>query len=264
MINIRRNVFETNSSSSHSISICQDSNGVLDTIACDPDGTITIRGGWFGREWEAYNDPMVKASYCLSDCKGFESQQNMLREVIQEHTGCKEVIFVVDDDSYVGHNTTGCTNVAFDDKENLKSLLFNPRSFIFSGSDESSPPPNFYDAGKDITYRYQLEVDGTDLVYKFEDTPDRTVLELALNCIMDRHKSNRYADCCDPNSDSNLSYVPYYRQGINGNKISSFTKLSQGIVILYNLESKYVDKGNKYIGEKVVKTLELYFRIVPI
>ena len=49
MKNIRYNVYETNSSSSHSISISANTTGILDTIECNDDGVIFITGKYFGR-----------------------------------------------------------------------------------------------------------------------------------------------------------------------------------------------------------------------
>jgi hypothetical protein len=48
-INIRHGVFETNSSSCHSISISEDSGGLLDVIYPNNDGIIELEGGEFGK-----------------------------------------------------------------------------------------------------------------------------------------------------------------------------------------------------------------------
>lgn len=44
MKNIRNGVFETNSSSSHSISILNNCNGMYDTICPNDDGNIILEG----------------------------------------------------------------------------------------------------------------------------------------------------------------------------------------------------------------------------
>jgi len=50
---IRQSVFETNSSSAHSISLGKDTGKqfLLDTLYPDQNGTITLTGGEFGWDW---------------------------------------------------------------------------------------------------------------------------------------------------------------------------------------------------------------------
>ncbi len=67
MKNIRNNVFETNSSSSHSIVISR-SNKCKDTIELNNDGCIVLTGGEFGWDWEMYHFAEDKANYCAIDC----------------------------------------------------------------------------------------------------------------------------------------------------------------------------------------------------
>ncbi len=61
MQQIRKSVFETNSSSTHSISI--DSHGDIELITPDDDGYIYIDIGQFGWEEETHHDFATKASY---------------------------------------------------------------------------------------------------------------------------------------------------------------------------------------------------------
>lgn len=74
MRKIRKGVFETNSSSSHSICI-DDKTFILDTLIPDADGVITIKAGQFGWEWKKYNDAKAKASYCLTGTLYVEDRQ---------------------------------------------------------------------------------------------------------------------------------------------------------------------------------------------
>jgi hypothetical protein len=262
--NIRHNIFETNSSSSHSISISDSSDGILDTIVCDDNGVITIIGDGFGREWAAYNDPITKASYCVSDQRDNEAALTILKEVIQEHTGCAIVNLVIDSNSYVDHESAGNSNDAFVDRNTLKRFIFDPKSYVFTGSDETTPPPNFYDVG-DVNFTLQLEIDGTDLVFKFEDQPSPADLRDAIDCIMDRHPLNKYCFIYnDEDETQSLDYLPFKMSDISGNIYSSLDKIDQGIIILFNRKSVYEDKTNRFLGYSILETKEVNFRIVPI
>src|SRR5579885_45905 len=98
MKNIRNKVFETNSSSSHSISIYNATKGLYDTITPDSNGVITLTGGEFGWEWEKYNDAITKANYAAVFALGDQQMTDMLVQVIKDHTGAKEVEITCSDD----------------------------------------------------------------------------------------------------------------------------------------------------------------------
>jgi len=159
----RQGAFETNSSSSHSITI-NDKNVLLDSITPDANGVITLYGGEFGWEYAKYTDPITKANYCAIDAQHNEEMINMLREVIMEHTGAKDVVikFSTDwnspDHSYIDHQSMGTSNTAFVSKDQLKNFIFNVKSVLYTGNDNDSGPPNFYDEDVDsMTYYVSLE-----------------------------------------------------------------------------------------------------------
>ena len=146
MKNIRNNVFETNSSSSHSITIA-DSGELLDTIYPDENGIITLSGGEWGCEVDDYNDADTKANYCAVDALYHFTEEfcnhtllTMLIDVIKEHTGAKEVIIEASVDydngnSNIDHQSVGTSLDAFADKETLKRFLFNPESYLYTDND---------------------------------------------------------------------------------------------------------------------------------
>lgn len=138
---IRRNVFETNSSSTHSISIVG-SEGMYDTILPDKKGNILLEGGKFGWEEMEYTDSLTKANYCAVDNIYNEDRLNMLKEVIKEHTRCNEVIILANKDSYdnpcysyIDHQSAGISSEAFTSKENLKNFIFGKNSVLFTDND---------------------------------------------------------------------------------------------------------------------------------
>ena len=134
MKQIRRNVFETNSSSTHSISIV-DTKGMYDTILPDEDGNIVLEGGEFGWEIKEYSDPLTKANYCAIDNEDNQDRLDMLIEVIKEHTNCKEVIIKSLEDSYIDHQSAGNSDEAFWNKESLRIFLFSPSSTLYTDND---------------------------------------------------------------------------------------------------------------------------------
>lgn len=126
----RQSTFETNSSSTHSISISSDTN-LLTTIPHN--GTIILTGGEFGWERAEYNDALTKANYCALDTRNFEEKRKMLVEVLKEHTGANEIVFQLE--GYIDHQSHGTTEMAFKDKETLKLFIFNPVSVLETSND---------------------------------------------------------------------------------------------------------------------------------
>ena len=149
MKNIRQKVFETNSSSTHSISISNVTNGVYDTIIPDKKGNIYLTGGEFGWEEESYTDPTIKAIYCAIDIKAdiadtstqVNKHKKMLTKVICEHTGAKKVIFDFSTDynakkySYIDHQSEGTSLEAFASEKALKDFIFGPESVLTTDND---------------------------------------------------------------------------------------------------------------------------------
>lgn len=167
MKKIRHNVFETNSSSTHSLSINDDSI-LLDTIIPDEYGIVTINGGEFGWEWEKFNDAYTKASYALTGVLYVEDREtalSTLHDVIREHTLAEVVELVLDTtkenyDVYIDHQSVedGEMNNLLFDKTRLHNFIFNKNSWLFLGNDNSSAPNKFYDT-KEKVYKYKLVFD---------------------------------------------------------------------------------------------------------
>ncbi len=140
METIRRSVFETNSSSSHSI-VINDSATDFTSMIPDKDGNIVFTGGEFGWEQENYNDPWTKANYCAIDQQDNHANINMLKEVIKEQTGAKKVLFDFDTDynekkeSYIDHQSAGTSDEAFASKETLKKFIFGKGSVLYTDND---------------------------------------------------------------------------------------------------------------------------------
>jgi len=132
MKTIRHSAFETNSSSTHSICVNWDTK-VFESITPDKDGNIVLEGGEFRWEIENYSDPLTKANYCALDVDGNDEWMFMLREVITEHTGAKDVILKLA--GYIDHQSLGTSHEAFESKEKLKAFIFGDGSVLETDND---------------------------------------------------------------------------------------------------------------------------------
>jgi len=178
MNTIRKGVFETNSSSTHSISLEQGNE--WDTIEANDYGVIQLVEKSFGWEWQMYNDARTKAEYCLAD----KVDKDLLREVIQEFTGC-EVEFISSGSEWysgVDHQSSGTVRNKLYTKEELTNFIFNKSSLLFTGNDNDGAPYNFYDSsGK----KYNWELYLNDEVFKFEEYPMKEEIEDILDTYLE-------------------------------------------------------------------------------
>ncbi len=180
---IRQKVFETNSSSAHSLSLglSESKDFVFDSLYPDEEGNIILTGGEFGWEYEKYNDALTKANYAaVSTFYGLDP--DLLKEVILEQTGANDVILNIssDDDSpnwsYIDHQSVGnCPRT----KDELRDFIFNKNSWLFTGNDNQTPAPNFYEVEKYYNKENGVEVEPVAYKYQivFED-PSLKVMNL--------------------------------------------------------------------------------------
>jgi hypothetical protein len=139
---IRKKVFETNSSSSHSISISEDDkNFLLDYMIPDDTGTIELVGGEFGWEWERYTDAETKANYFALDNFNDREALQDLADIITEQTGAKRVLLNIS--GYIDHQSVGTTRCL--SKAQIKNFIFNKKSILYTGNDNSDAPSGFYE-----------------------------------------------------------------------------------------------------------------------
>jgi hypothetical protein len=206
---MRINVFETNSSSQHSVSIASvEKEYVLDTsfIPNEQDGNIYLNGDEFGWNFDYFNDALTKANYCAEYSKNKEYETEMLKEVIQEQTGANDVIIKCE--GYIDHQSDDVASEAFSSKENLRNFIFNLNSWLFTGNDNSEHPFNFHDVpeykGEKIIknfYDYQLKVEGINTEdYKFKKYPNDLQLQEAISHLFSKLKYKEskgiyYEDC---------------------------------------------------------------------
>lgn len=140
MKQVRHKVFETNSSSTHSISISTNNPVTMDTLYVDETGTVIIYPGEFGWEVEEYTDAQTKASYCYTYCKNYNLDKlDMLTCVLMYQTGAKNVHYVTLEgsypDGYIDHQSIDVCNIAFEDDETLRMFIFNRSSVLRTDND---------------------------------------------------------------------------------------------------------------------------------
>jgi len=195
MRNIRKSVFETNSSSSHSIHI-DNETALLDTsLLPNEDGSVVLTGKEFGWDWLRFNDAITKANYCAIPASGVSSEH--LKQAIIEQTGAKTVTYEGKEDydvngdgsfySYIDHDSHGVAS-ELNDVEKVKNFIFNPNCWLVTGNDNSSHPNNLFDFPKtgsdgqvnEIEYRYQIEVEGIKEYPKFKSRPKKSEVEDAI------------------------------------------------------------------------------------
>ena len=159
---IRKGVFETNSSSVHAICIAtEDEYKVFDELFFD--------WGEFGWEWETYDSTYERASYLWTAINNFywrkeqaeeiEAAKNRITEVLAKH-GCKAEFAEPDTSKW---HKTGCIDHSGElgefleyvlvDEEGLLSYLFSDLSFIETGNDNDSDEDHYVNA--DVSYPHE-------------------------------------------------------------------------------------------------------------
>jgi len=203
---VRKCVWETNSSSSHSVSVAgSDKEFILDTIYPDQNGAVHVFGGEFGWEWERYNDAETKLSYAYQD----NVSKKLLADVINKQTGAKKVIFdkTSKENGYIDHESVGTASSICTDEESTRNFIFNKNSWLFTGNDNGEPDPTFYDVPEykngmviNPVYKYELSIEGLGKTTKFVEYPDSEKLEQGIAAITRDILMNDNGDMITENS----------------------------------------------------------------
>lgn len=148
---IRQAVFETNSSSSHSLTVATFAEGdILDTLYPNNAGVIVVVPDDFGWEWKDYSDPQTKLSYCAIYARDWadedtEKYLSILTTVIQQQVGTDVVVqYPLEKDKngnyksgYIDHQSVESRDLdyLFQEPELLRQFIFNPKSTLSTGND---------------------------------------------------------------------------------------------------------------------------------
>ena len=144
MRKIRKNVFETNSSSVHSIVFSTEGIEPCN-IPLDADGKMHIPYGEFGKEEASYTDQLTKLSYLVSLCwycadYDIEDEINFIKleEYIMDYVpGCTGIV-PQGDTPDIDHQSAPWGSIEIIDmwdKEAVLNYIFNPKVELRTGSD---------------------------------------------------------------------------------------------------------------------------------
>ena len=156
---IRLGVFETNSSSSHSLTLTQ---GDLVSSPFDADtmrkGLVEVGMNEYGWEWHRYYTARNKLSYLLTQVLRSDQavpegdheevtralcekhpELAMLVRVVKDHTGC-DLRFIAGSSGYIDHESDGEGMHLFRSEEELKHFLFTESSYVQTGNDNDPAP----------------------------------------------------------------------------------------------------------------------------
>jgi len=153
---IRKNVFETNSSSSHSLTLAA---GDLVKTPFNLDvlrlGTLRLGLGEYNWEWYRYYDTDNKAQYLMTQLFHYNGIPNgdaaevtrelrndarfdMLCRVIEDQTGVK-LEAIPGSQGGIDHDSHGNCLEVFESEDKLRTFLFSDSSYIETGNDNSGP-----------------------------------------------------------------------------------------------------------------------------
>ena len=267
---IRKGVFETNSSSSHSIAIAsEDKEFVLDTIYPDQHGTIIVRGDEFGWDWFKHNDAETKASYAAQQFTHDSNALETLEYVIKEQTGAKRVIFKGLNDGYVDHESYGIVGKS---AYELKNFIFNKNSWLFGGNDNSEADPTFYHVpeireGKVILpeYKYELVIEGVNKTTKYLTYPTQEELRAGIESLIG---DEMFYNSGQPSGmgnnimwqvtrQRNMFQLGYRYQDYSNNEIVLYNESFNDYQFEKQIEDKLVgmdyDQKQKFVSEEIKK-----------
>lgn len=129
---IRQKAFETNSSSSHSISVV-DRPFVLDMPRLT-EGEQILGEEEFGWGVDTHNDFWTKVQYCIVD--GIDPE--LIRQVIENETGV--IVDIQKGSGHIDHQSTGTAANELDgEPDKLRNFLFNKNSWLFISNDNGGP-----------------------------------------------------------------------------------------------------------------------------
>lgn len=151
-INIRKSVFETNSSSMHSVAIIGSNHFNKSKLGSDKDNTVYIRPGEYGWGYELLKSPTEKLSYVITMIRYHDENHDIedsiyfkwLSEMVLDYTGCKlkihKLISKYYPYGYIDHRSTNTLNSFWSDQEeefksNMRDLIFNDKYFIIIDCD---------------------------------------------------------------------------------------------------------------------------------
>jgi hypothetical protein len=138
---VRHGVFETNSSSCHSLSI--GSSQVYESLTPDDEGTILLGYYEFGWEPHTYRGVEARLAYAYIYARDWSRGQDymtLLKQVVFEHTGATKIVITNEEgpyEGYIDHQSVedGKLDYLLEDPLLLKSFIFDSYSYVETDND---------------------------------------------------------------------------------------------------------------------------------
>lgn len=162
--NVRNAVFETNSSSSHSVTVTNEEivDSGLSKLTLRK-GVIEVRPHGYGWEWKRYYTPEGKIAYllaqicaeylsaapggkdCSADLKRQFEKARFLIEAVEKVTGCRVEVYPPAEKGwgssvYVDGDSAGVGYELFGSKKSLAHFVLSKSSFVQTGNDNGAGP----------------------------------------------------------------------------------------------------------------------------
>lgn len=164
----RINVFETNSSSSHSFSISKGENILSNfDVKVLRSGVLELEPKQYGWEWARFYTPEEKLRYILTSVP--IGKEKEIIKTIEEYAGIK-IKFNKQKDyhDYIDHQSHFMLNEEVKDKDFLLNLVFNEKAYIETGNDNSSNPEKILTEHGKVWYFDNV----VENIYKDKDNDD--------------------------------------------------------------------------------------------
>lgn len=144
---IRKGVFETNSSSVHSISITPDGR-VPSNLPINKRGNIEVALGHFGKEDCLYTEQIDKLSYLMTciyymycqDCEYMAQQREfqLIEEAVCKYSGAAGIEVISVDNAYLDHQSVPYGSLEIInvwDEDEILNFVFNRNVMLRTGCD---------------------------------------------------------------------------------------------------------------------------------
>jgi hypothetical protein len=151
-IQTRQSVFETNSSSSHSLSLGDPQHIVLPQLTPEEvqSGYVTTYTGEFGWEYEEYDSWRDKLSYLITDIITDMPDADDQRSATEDAINSNPELAIIDDflfdalgvrliigpgEGYIDHESCGTARKVVHNFYDLRNYLFNPQTVVITDND---------------------------------------------------------------------------------------------------------------------------------
>lgn len=264
----RNGMPETNSSSSHSVTISgkqNNSNPKLCNLKVDPDNILRITNiiGGFGWDWSKYNDSYSKALYVAGLCESDGESKGLLVEVLREVTGAKKVIFTWENHSHeeapnIDHQSLHeMYSLICENKETIKDFIFNQDSWLFTGNDNDSAPTGFYEEKEKLETQQKVTWPANMIIHFSAEVGDFTISlsDLSDPGVVIQETRDTLEEWVDVHSQDKV-VVYKSDSGLIPEKTATFANII-GDEVIFILRSEYISKLQEGItGDIVDKILQ--------